>query len=99
MQECADVPSLCGRARGLALIPMLALIAGCMQQPVELQPRSASPACEQEAKRLGFIVLEVGLPTPQPDGGDAVPILVQWGNGGAVHIRCRYDPALGATLG
>ena len=97
MQECADVRSPCRRARGLALMLLLALM-GCMQQPAEQQPRSASPACEQEARRLGFIVLEVGPPTPQPDGGDAVPILVQWGSGGAVHIRCRYDPTFGATL-
>ena len=98
MQECAKGTPPRRKVRWLAFMLPFALM-GCVQQPVQQQPRSASPACEQEARRLGFVVLEVGSPTPQPDGGDAVPIFVKWGSGGGVHLRCRYDPTYGTTLG
>ena len=48
---------------------------------------------------LGFIVLGADQLEPQPDGSAAYPILVQWGNDGAVHLRCRTDGGGGVTLG
>jgi len=82
----------------LALAPAL---FGCGQDaPPPSSPLSPAPeACQQAARNLGFIVLGGGELEPQPDGSAAYPILVQWGNDGAVHLRCRTDGAGGVTLG
>jgi len=81
----------------LALAPAL---FGCGQNaPPPSAPLSPAPeACQRAARNLGFIVLGTGELEPQPDGSAAYPILVQWGNDGAVHLRCRTDGAGGATL-
>jgi len=101
MHESFDAMSLLRKARLFALLVPLALI-GCMQQPVDQQQQqqsTAAAACTEEARRLGFIVLDVGTPTQAYDGTEDVQILVQWANGGASHIRCRYDRTYGITLG
>ena len=80
----------------LALAPAL---LGCAQNVPAASPQSPAPeSCQQAARKLGFTVLGTGALEPQPDGSAAYPILVQWGNGGAVHMRCRTD-AGGVTLG
>ena len=94
---------------GMARIGILGLLAamgpvlfGCTEDvppPSSSPPSPAPEACQQAARRLGFIVLGTGELEPQPDGSAAYPILVQWGNDGAVHLRCRTDGAGGVTLG
>ena len=82
----------------LALAPTL---IGCEQQ--ETPPSTLSPApaaCQQEARRLGFIVLGAeGAAEQQPDGSAAYPVLVQWGSFGGAHLRCRIGGPGGVTLG
>ena len=82
----------------LALAPAL---FGCAEDaPPPSSPLSPAPeACQRAARDLGFIVLGGGELEPQPDGSAAYPILVQWGNDGAVHLRCQTDGAGGVTLG
>jgi len=92
---------------GLARIGILSAFAlapalvGCQRDvppPSGLTP--APTACQQQAQRLGFIVLGAEGPAEQqPDGSAAYPVLVQWGNDGGVHLRCRIDGAGGVTLG
>ena len=80
----------------LALAPAL---LGCAQDvpPSPLGP--TPPACQQEAQRLGFAVLGTeGPPDQLSDGTRDYPILVQWGNDGGVHLRCRVGP-IGVELG
>ena len=43
-------------------------------------------------------MLASDTPEQQADGSTEYPILVQWGSGGAVHLRCRIG-AGGATIG
>lgn len=89
----------CRKARLFALLLPVGLL-GCMQQQADQpQPSSAGAACTQEARRLGFNVLDVGAPVQSIDGSQDVQILVQWASGGATHIRCRYDRTYGVTLG
>jgi hypothetical protein len=91
------VGSRIGILAALALAPAL---IGCARNVPPASPQSPAPeACQQAARNLGFIVLGTGELEPQPDGSAAYPILVQWGNGGAVHLRCRTDGAGGVTLG
>ncbi len=82
----------------LALTPAL---FGCAEDVPSPSPLSPAPAaCQQEAQRLGFIVLGAeGAAEPQPDGSAAYPVLVQWGSFGAVHLRCRIGGPGGVTLG
>jgi len=84
----------------VALAPVL---FGCADEEVPPSPSSpvspAPAACQQAARNLGFIVLGTGELELQPDGSAAYPILVQWGNDGAVHLRCRTDGVGGVTLG
>ena len=81
----------------LALAPAL---FGCADDVPPTSPQSPAPeACQQAARNLGFTVLGTGELEPQPDGSAAYPILVLWGNDGAVHLRCRTDGAGGVTLG
>jgi len=98
MAGCVDATPRCWKSRLLALLLPLGLV-GCVEQPAEQQPSGAAAACQQEARRLGFTVLEVGTPTTSASGSEDVPVLVQWGNGGATHLRCRYDRTYGMTLG
>jgi len=100
MHRSSDATPRCRKTRLLALFLPVGLV-GCMQQPLDQQPQpsTAAPACKEEARRLGFNVLDVGTPIPAADGTEDVQILVQWADGGAVHIRCRYDRRYGVTLG
>jgi len=100
MYEGSDGALRCRKSRLLSLLLLLGLI-GCMEQPIsQPQPAStAAAACTEEARRLGFNVIDVGTPTQGLDGTEDVQILVQWSDGGAVHIRCRYDHTYGITLG
>jgi hypothetical protein len=85
----------------LAVLALIPALLGCAQDvPPPPSPLSHAPAaCQQAARNLGFIVLGTGELEPQPDGSAAYPVLVQWGNAGAVHLRCRPDGAGGATIG
>jgi hypothetical protein len=84
----------------LAALALAQALFGCVQSVPPASPQSPAPeACQQAARKLGFIVLGTGELEPQPDGSAAYPILVQWGNDGAVHLRCRTDGAAGVTLG
>lgn len=85
-----------GILAALALAPAL---CGCEQDVPASPPLGSAPAaCQQEAQKLGFAVLGDGTPEPQPDGSTDYPILVQWGNEGGVHLRCRVS-AGGVTIG
>jgi hypothetical protein len=91
---------------GMARIGILGVLAlapallGCAEDVAPASPISPAPeACQQAARNLGFTVLGTGDLEQQPDGSAAYPILVQWGNDGAVHQRCRTDGAGGVTLG
>ncbi len=80
----------------LALAPAL---IGCAEDvpPPALGP--TPPACQQEAQRLGFRVLGTeGEPEHLSDGTLDYPVLVQWGNDGGVHLRCRTGPT-GVQIG
>ena len=79
-----------------ALAPAL---IGCAQDlpPSGLGP--VPPGCQQEARRLGFTVLGTeGAPDVLSDGTNDYPVLVQWGNDGGAHLRCRSGP-IGVELG
>ncbi|MGH7124993.1 MAG: hypothetical protein ACREFI_11520 [Stellaceae bacterium] len=81
----------------LALAPALFGCAEDVPQPSLLSPAPA--ACQQEAQRLGFILLGAeGAPELQTDGSSDYPILVQWGNDGGVHLHCRLS-AGGVVIG
>ena len=81
----------------LALAPALVSCAQDVPPPSGLTP--APTACQQEAQRLGFIVLGAEGPAEtQPDGSAAYPVLIQWGNFGGAHLRCRIGSS-GVTLG
>jgi hypothetical protein len=90
---------------GMARIGIMGVLAlapgllGCAEFTPQ-EPLSPAPAaCQQQARNLGFTVLDTGPLEPQPDGSAAYPILVQWGNDGAVHLRCRTDGGAGVTIG
>jgi hypothetical protein len=91
---------------GMARIGILGVCAlapalfGCVQNapPSPLGP--APVACQQEARRLGFTLLGAeGAPDQLPGGTLDYPILVQWGNDGGVHLRCRLGPGGGVQIG
>ena len=89
-----------GRIGILAVLALAPALFGCDDAPPPVSPQSLAPeACRQAARNLGFTVLGTGALEPQPDGSAAYPVLVQWGNTGAVHLRCRPDRAGGATIG
>jgi hypothetical protein len=80
----------------LALAPAL---CGCADDVPGSSPLGPAPeACQQAARTLGFTILGAGTPEQQPDGSSDYPILVQWGNNGGVHLRCRMG-AGGVTVG
>ncbi len=82
----------------LALAPAL---FGCANEaPPQATPLAPAPAaCQQEAQRVGFTVLGVeAAPEREVDGTINYPILVQWGNDGGVHLRCRVGSG-GVTIG
>ncbi len=80
----------------LALAPLLVACA----EDVPPSPLGPVPTgCQQEAQRLGFTVLGTeGAPDRLTDGTNDYPILVQWGNDGGVHLRCRVGPG-GTQIG
>ena len=90
-----------GRFGILGVLALAATLFGCAEDvPPPSSPLSPAPAaCQQEARRLGFIVLGVeGTPQQEPGGSTAYPVLVQWGNDGGVHLTCRTS-AGGVTIG
>ena len=90
---------------GMARIGLLGVLAlapaliGCAQD-VPPSPLGPVPTgCQQEAQRLGFKVLGTEGPPEQSDNGTSdYPVLVQWGNDGGVHLRCRVGPG-GVQIG
>jgi hypothetical protein len=79
----------------LALAPIL---FGCSDDELASSSAGTGPAaCQQEAQKRGFIVLDTGAPEPQSDGSTGYSILVKWGNDGGVHLRCRTG-AGGTTI-
>jgi hypothetical protein len=90
---------------GMARIGILGALAlaqallGCAQD-VPASPLGPAPsACQQEAQRVGFTVLGTEGPAEQRDDGTSdYPVLVQWGNDGGAHLRCRVGPG-GVQLG
>jgi hypothetical protein len=91
---------------GMARIGMLSVLAlapalfGCAEDVPTGSPLGPAPvACQQEAQRLGFILLGAeGAAELQMDGSSDYPILVQWGNDGGVHLHCRLS-AGGVIIG
>ena len=84
----------------LGVLALAPAVVGCEQDVPPASPLSPAPvACQQEAQRLGFIVLGAeGGPELQTDGSSDYPILVQWGNDGGVHLHCRLSPG-GVIIG
>lgn len=83
----------------LGVLALAPLLVAC-EQDVPPPPLGPVPAgCQQEAKRLGFTVLGTeGQPERLDDGTSDYPVLVQWGNDGGVHLRCRTGPS-GTQIG
>ncbi|HUK07641.1 MAG TPA: hypothetical protein VLX09_07220 [Stellaceae bacterium] len=61
-------------------------------------PAAPITGCEEQAKALGFQVVQVGE-TQATSFGDFAPVLVNWGRNGGVHLVCRRGPDGTVTLG
>jgi hypothetical protein len=82
------------------LLGAASLLSACsIFEDTEGEPAAAPiTGCEQQAKALGFQVVQVGEEQPTPLG-NVVPVLVNWGQNGGVHLLCRRAPDGTVTLG
>jgi hypothetical protein len=94
---------MCVTRVGVALFGAAMLLGGCsvFDETEAPAPTTAAPitGCQQQAQAMGFQVVRVDPQETDGHGDPVVPVLVNWGQNGGVHLLCRTGPNGTVTLG